>query len=118
MGILNAVKSNQEINLSEKWYDRLGKWEDALEIYEQKQIQFPLDPTYLLGRMKCLVELGEYNKVYNIAKHTWYFILTKHNELKEEMANLTLRSLLNLIKYDEMQTYITEIDENTVLFVE
>ncbi len=40
------------ISIDETWYEKLGRWEDALDAYEHKQAANPFDVTLMLGRMR------------------------------------------------------------------
>lgn len=60
--------------MQESWYEKLGRWEEALEAYERKQPSVS-DPTesigLVLGRMRCLRALGEWGKLWNLARDAW-----------------------------------------------
>ncbi len=40
------------IMIDESWYEKLGRWEDALDAYETKQHARPDDTELMLGRMR------------------------------------------------------------------
>ncbi len=60
--------------MQESWYEKLGRWEEALEAYERKQPSVA-DPNesigLVLGRMRCLRALGEWGKLWNLARDAW-----------------------------------------------
>jgi hypothetical protein len=46
VGILEYAQQYHAIELKESWYEKLQRWEDALEAYERRQLE---DPTSIPG---------------------------------------------------------------------
>lgn len=46
IGILRYAQITQDIELKESWYEKLGRWEDALSVYERKQQEDPTNPAF------------------------------------------------------------------------
>lgn len=57
IGILTKAQQDLHMELKESWYEKLQRWEEALEAYERKYAASPLaSPAHLeatLGRMRC-----------------------------------------------------------------
>lgn len=68
VGILTHAQSVHHIELKEDWYEKLERWDDALEAYEKKQLEDPNDFDLKLGRMRCLHALGEWESLSDLAK--------------------------------------------------
>ena len=48
------AQQHHAVELKETWYEKLQRWEDALEAYERKQLEDPVSVDLMLGRMRCL----------------------------------------------------------------
>ena len=57
IGILTKAQQDLHMELKESWYEKLQRWEEALEAYERKYAASPpASPAHLeatLGRMRC-----------------------------------------------------------------
>lgn len=62
-GILRYARTHHGLDLTEGWYERLQRWDDALDAYERKQLEQPENPDWTIGRMRCLRALGEWPRV-------------------------------------------------------
>jgi len=71
VGILTYAEEQHQIELQESWYEKLQRWEDALEAYERKQLDNPLDPDAALGRMRCLRALGQWHRLALLSNEFW-----------------------------------------------
>lgn len=68
------VPQNTGVGISEvreSWLSKLGRWSEALQIYEEKLIQNPQDFDAVLGSMRCLDACGEWQKVLDLAEQSW-----------------------------------------------
>jgi FKBP12-rapamycin complex-associated protein len=54
--------------LHDEWYERLERWEIALEAYEQRD---PDDLEASFGRMRCLHALGHWQPLVEVANQVW-----------------------------------------------
>lgn len=59
-GILQVAQHKNQIQLRDSWFEKLGRWEEALEAYTKRAA---LDHEGLLGRMRCLNALGEWETI-------------------------------------------------------
>ncbi len=50
----DAASAAPVITIDESWYEKLGRWEEALEAYEIKKQSAPDDVGLLLGQMRCV----------------------------------------------------------------
>lgn len=61
----------------ESWYEKLNRWDEALDAYERKYAATasnPRAPAHIdaaLGRLRCLAALAEWNKLSNVARDEW-----------------------------------------------
>ena len=54
--------------VKDELYEKLGRWEEALEAYERKQLNIPIQTELTLGRIRCLNALGESEMVLRVIK--------------------------------------------------
>lgn len=52
VGILLYARRNHDIELKESWYEKLQRWDQAMEVYEQKQKEAPNNMDITMGRMR------------------------------------------------------------------
>lgn len=58
VGILLYARRNHDIELKESWYEKLQRWDQAMEVYEQKQKEAPNNMDITMGRMRyCFFKL-------------------------------------------------------------
>ncbi|KAL9656580.1 hypothetical protein ABK040_012162 [Willaertia magna] len=109
MGILKYAQKNR-IELKESWYEKLNKWKEAYDAYELKQKQNPNDPSLILGKMRCLKAMGEWEKLLKLCKDTWGLF---SDSIKEEIAPFGAAASWNLEQWESMQDYVSVINEET-----
>lgn len=59
-GILQAAQTKNAIQLRDSWFEKLGRWDEALDAYTKRASS---DHEGLLGRMRCLNALGEWETI-------------------------------------------------------
>jgi serine/threonine-protein kinase mTOR len=104
IGILLYAQQTHSIELKESWYEKLRRWEgilflffllyfifliiyivlfcslvlifstDALAAYERKQKDDPTHPEYMLGRMRSLHAMGEWERLFQLSKVIFPFL--------------------------------------------
>jgi len=104
IGILTYAQQNHDVELKESWYEKLGRWEDALAAYERKQEEDPLSFDATLGRMKCLHALGEWESLSTLAQERWAYA---QNDAKRAIAPLAAAAASGLGQWELMDDYIS-----------
>ncbi|KAL3228149.1 hypothetical protein MRX96_004063 [Rhipicephalus microplus] len=56
-----------DLRVKERWYEKLHDWENALRVYGRAREQKPDDVELILGQMRCLEVLGEWEQLYQLA---------------------------------------------------
>ncbi|KAG4088925.1 FAT-domain-containing protein [Neocallimastix lanati (nom. inval.)] len=102
IGILTYAQENHDIKLKESWYEKLQRWEDALAAYERKQHEDPLSFEAIIGKMRCLHALGEWEALSQLVKEKWNIFSDK----QKIMAPLAAGAAWGLSDYDLMEEYI------------
>jgi FKBP12-rapamycin complex-associated protein len=97
--------------LKESWYEKLRRWEDALSVYERKQKDDPTSTEYMLGRMRCLHALGEWDRLAQLSKEIWK---GSQDNSRTVTAPLAAAAAFNLGEWSTMEEYVGAMSEDTV----
>ncbi|OZJ02458.1 hypothetical protein BZG36_04099 [Bifiguratus adelaidae] len=103
LGILTVAQKNHEIELKETWYEKLHRYQEALVAYERKQIESPNDSRIMLGRMRCLHALGEWEQLSQISQEKW---TTATVDVRQHMAPLAAAAAWAKSDWQQMDDYI------------
>lgn len=132
-GIVEYSQQKQKIAIDAEWYEKLNRWEIALDAYERKQLEFPRNFKVTLGRMRCLAALGNWERVHRLVSHTFSKTNTFQSrmrrskdytgmkqsglkldsfQVKQSMASLGAFSSWHLNQWSDMKLFVDEIDVN------
>ncbi|KAI8925792.1 armadillo-type protein [Entophlyctis helioformis] len=103
IGILTYAQQNHAVELKESWYEKLQRWEDGLAAYERKQAEDPGSVEAMLGRMRCMHNLGEWEGLSDLAQERW---AVAKDDVKKSIAPLGAGAAWGLGKWDAMEEYI------------
>ncbi|KAL2265936.1 hypothetical protein VTJ83DRAFT_5288 [Remersonia thermophila] len=108
IGILRKVKAYKDgIQLRESWYEKLERWDEALNFYIQRERELPEDqPTpvdIVMGKMRCYHALGEWDSLASLAGKTW---ANSGPEIQRRIAPLATTAAWGLGKWDSMDVYL------------
>jgi len=70
-GMLRKARSYQDVDLKETWFERLGRWEEALAAYQRRETEEPYSFEVTMGKLRCLHALGEWDVLSSLAEDTW-----------------------------------------------
>ena len=102
-GTLLIARERYDVTKHEEWYERLGKWQEALETYDKKAQEDPDAPEIAIGRMKCLHALGEWDQLAAQVEENWSN--AGHDE-RREIAPMATAAAWSLNEWDSMDDYI------------
>jgi len=102
-GTLTVAREQHDVSKHEEWFERLGRWHEALQAYDKKAEIDPNAPDVVLGRMRCLHALGEWEKLSTLVHAHW---MNSGNEGRREMAPLAAAAAWSLREWDSMDNYI------------
>eukprot|EP01083_Nonionella_stella_P006217 18090_1 len=126
-GIVVFAQNRQNVQINAAWYEKLNKWQDALDAYERSQLEEPNNIALKLGRMRCLAALGNWQRLHRLAKHAWKNEIPAANNAvdnknttkmeydfdnKQLIASLGAVASWHLEKWKDMQNFVNRIDEN------
>jgi FKBP12-rapamycin complex-associated protein len=91
--------------VEELWFEKLQRWDDALEAYEVRQLELPDDVELTTGRMRCLQALGEWSRLLTIGQKLW---ANTHLEesTRQEVAKLASTAGWNLGRWEVIPEYV------------
>jgi FKBP12-rapamycin complex-associated protein len=107
IGILRRAQLYSDgIALRETWFEKLERWEEALDFYRQRE-QESTEPgeklEIIMGKMRCLHALGEWDSLSALAQDTFH---TSTLDVKRRIAPLATASAWGLGKWDLMDGYL------------
>jgi FKBP12-rapamycin complex-associated protein len=93
------------------WYEQLGKWDQAYEKYQEKVDQWPEDTDAVMGKMRCLHALSEWDGLGQAMDARWP---TASQEEREELAPMAAAAAWVLNDWQRMEEYVVAINaDNT-----
>ena len=106
IGVLLYAQKEHKVELKESWYEKLGRWEDALAAYEKKGAQQGENTDVLVGRLTCLHALGEWEQLSNLAESDWPK-LSSAPHAKSTVAPLAAAGAWHLARWGELEKYVS-----------
>ncbi|GAB6019044.1 hypothetical protein CHUAL_000671 [Chamberlinius hualienensis] len=103
-----AIKHFGDDLVQERWYEKLHNWESALNAYRKKLEQIPDDWCLVLGEMRCLEAMGEWEQLHDLASEKWP-LCDSLSDTGESIARLAAASAWGLGLWDNMEKYINGI---------
>ncbi|SMN19447.1 similar to Saccharomyces cerevisiae YKL203C TOR2 PIK-related protein kinase and rapamycin target [Maudiozyma saulgeensis] len=110
IGILKYAEQHHDMQLKETWYEKLQRWEDALNSYNERINEGDTSSPVMLGKMRSLYALGEWTKLFDLTKEKWNSVT---HETRQNIAPLTAGAVWNLGYWDMMEQYVNHITPNT-----
>jgi serine/threonine-protein kinase mTOR len=108
IGILRRAQLYSDgIALRETWFEKLERWEEALEFYKQREketIQDGEKIDIIMGKMRCLHALGEWDALSALAQDKFH---TSTLDVQRLIAPLATASAWGLGKWDLMDDYLS-----------
>ncbi|KAJ3115083.1 phosphatidylinositol kinase- protein kinase tor1, partial [Physocladia obscura] len=101
VGILVATERSNPSNSVSSWYEKLNRWDDALEGYRRKQDENPRSIDALFGQMRCLQNLGEWDRLSSLSQER--FDTTEDESLRKNMAPIAAAAAWSVENWSFMQ---------------
>ncbi|KAI3638087.1 hypothetical protein MIR68_003698 [Amoeboaphelidium protococcarum] len=103
-GLLKFVQQKHNMELKEAWYESLQRWDLALESYEKSDsADIKKNPSIVLGRLRCLHALGEWDKLNDIAQQQFYVV---DDSTKRTLSPLATAAAWGLKQWQLMDDYV------------
>eukprot|EP00834_Sanchytrium_tribonematis_P001859 NODE_49_length_31687_cov_0.791123.p1 type:complete len:2184 gc:universal NODE_49_length_31687_cov_0.791123:15256-8705(-) len=110
LGLLKTAQK-YDISMKESWFEKLGKFEDALRVYEEKQILEPNSIEITLGRLRCLSSLSEWETISSISKEKWSSVTSFREKLL--IAPFSASASFQLGDWDMLKIYVDILQEHS-----
>lgn len=110
--LVYAMKSRKfnDIEVKEKWFEKLNNWESACISYKMKYDQNNKNIEAIVGQMRCFEVLSEWDKLYDLAQDTFH---ESPDSDKQRMARMVVNATWGLNKWDEMINYSQYIPKDS-----
>ncbi|SGZ55137.1 CIC11C00000003613 [Sungouiella intermedia] len=103
VGILKHAQMHHDLQLKETWHEKLQRWDDALRAYNERAKLEPDNMEVVMGKMRCLHALGEWEQLSELAQSKWN---SSTNEIQRGVAPLAAAAAWGLGQWDRMDSYI------------
>ncbi|KAI8609347.1 hypothetical protein BC830DRAFT_1151012 [Chytriomyces sp. MP71] len=109
VGILQFIQeSGAHLQPAPLWYEKLNRWEDALNAYQHCLL--PESAAKLIGQMRCLQHLGEWDQLSYLAKQNWERV---GSEARQAIASLAAVSSWTLSDWQFMEQCVGALKEES-----
>ncbi|KAJ6555230.1 phosphatidylinositol 3-kinase [Mycena sp. CBHHK59/15] len=102
-GALLTAREQYDVTNTEEWYERLGRWQEALTVYDEKAEADPGSTEIQIGRMRCLHALGEWEQLAAEVEERWQ--QANHDD-RRAIAPMAAAAAWSLSEWDSMDNYI------------
>ncbi|KAF2473283.1 uncharacterized protein BDR25DRAFT_257609 [Lindgomyces ingoldianus] len=109
-GILRKAQGYQDVELKETWFEKLQKWEEALQSYQRRERDEPESFEITMGKMRCLHALGEWDLLATLSREKW---ATASQEYRKAIAPLAATASWGLGKFADMDAYLSVMKEQS-----
>ncbi len=103
-GILRKAQSYQDVELKETWFEKLYRWEEALQAYQKREKDEPDSFEITIGKMRCLHALGEWDVLSSLAQDKWIHASTEYRKV---IAPLAAAAAWGLGQWELMDNYLS-----------
>ncbi|MEW5308376.1 MAG: hypothetical protein WDW38_000344 [Sanguina aurantia] len=116
VGVLTFAQKNLNMELKETWYEKLCRWDEALEAYERRlgreragSVEYQ---GALLGKMRCLASLAEWETLSSLCRVEWG---RSESHMRREMSVIAAHASWHMESWDEMGVYVDTLDAPDLL---
>ena len=103
IGILRKAQAYQDVTLKETWFEKLQRWEEALQAYQRREHEGSGSFEVTMGKMRCLHALGEWDLLSTLAQEKWADATGDYRRL---IAPLGAAAAWGLGQWDLMDGYL------------
>jgi FKBP12-rapamycin complex-associated protein len=103
-GILRKAQNYHDVELKETWFEKLFRWEEALESYQKREKEEGDSFETTMGKMRCLHALGEWETLSSLAQDKW---IHANPEIRKTIAPLAAAAAWGLGQWELMDNYLS-----------
>ena len=110
VGVLHYSQKyhNDVTHVQGELYEKLGRWEEALEAYESKQQKESIKTELTMGRIRCLQALGESEVVLRLIRRTKDKL--EESGQQQTVAISAARAAFDMGDWDLLEQYLENAD--------
>ena len=112
LGVLAYAQEQGDVKLKESWYEKLERWEDALDAYDRSEKEHGETREILIGRMTCLHALGEWHQLGDMVERHWGQ-LCAYAEIRSQLAPIAAAASWRLGRWASLEKYSDFLDPKT-----
>ncbi|KAI4162793.1 MAG: hypothetical protein LQ342_003510 [Letrouitia transgressa] len=110
VGILRNAQKYRDFELKETWFEKLQRWDEALQAYQRREREDPTSFEVTMGKMRCLHALGEWDILSNLAEQKWSLASIDH---KRAIAPLAAAAAWGQKQWELMDNYIHDMKSHS-----
>lgn len=103
-GILRKAQGYNDVDLKESWFEKLQRWEEALTAYQKRERDEPDSFDVIMGKMRCLHALGEWDVLSSLAQEKW---MHASSENRKNIAALAAAAAWGMGQWELMDNYLS-----------
>ncbi|CAK5267693.1 unnamed protein product [Mycena citricolor] len=109
-GNVSTAVERYEMSEHEEWYEKLGRWSEALNAYNRKACEEGPTMKIEIGRMKCLNALGEWDELADHVGRCW---TEAGPEQRTEIAPMAATAAWSRADWETMDVYISTMGSDS-----
>ncbi|GAX78992.1 hypothetical protein CEUSTIGMA_g6432.t1 [Chlamydomonas eustigma] len=116
VGILTYAQKHLNMDLKEGWYEKLCRWDDALDAYTKRLESDAMNSIVLspherykakLGQMRSLAALAEWERLSELCSIEWR---KSEPHMRREMSMIAAHAAWHMGHWEAMATYVDTVD--------
>jgi FKBP12-rapamycin complex-associated protein len=112
-GTLEYAQGNMDMTQDVLWYEKLGRWEEALQAWNDRSAdpESTFDESQIaMGKAQCLHALGEWEDLSEFVQIRW---ANAGGEERKSLAPLAAAASWSLYQWDRMDDYISAMKNDS-----
>jgi len=109
-GVLTYAQQKLNLSIKESWFEKLNRWDAAINSYEARLHFEPMDPDACLGKARCLAALADWQPLAELSGLLWE-AWSNSKGLQAELAPMATQAAWALGHWSDMSTYVSALEK-------
>lgn len=109
-GVLTYAQYSLNVAIKESWFEKLNRWDAAINSYDARLRIEPMDPEANLGKARCLAALADWQPLADLSASLWD-VWSDSKGLRAELAPMATQAAWALEHWSDMATYVTALEK-------